>query len=117
MSFFLSMGQPPLEFCEINGLKADPAAAVAAQHICLEVKADQRAGTLHQVEGGVKACDPGQVAGVAEQNRRASRSAASCSMALPAFPVIKPWDSMTLSSAVFKGSHSKQGSPPPGGYL
>lgn len=52
-------------------MKADPAAAVAAQHICLEVKTDQRAGALHQVEGGVKTCDPGQIAGVAEQHRRA----------------------------------------------
>ena len=51
-------------------MKANPATAVTAQHICLEVEADQRAGAVHQVEGGAEARDPGQVAGVAEQHRR-----------------------------------------------
>ena len=38
------------------------------RHIC---KADQCAGAVHQVEGGIKACDTWQVAEIAEQHRRA----------------------------------------------
>ena len=38
--------QPPLEFCEVNGLEAHPGTAVAAKYLCLEVKADQCAGAL-----------------------------------------------------------------------
>ena len=47
--------------------------AVAAQHICLKIKADQCTGAFHQFEGGVKAHDSGQIAEVTEQHRRSIR--------------------------------------------
>lgn len=38
--------QPPLEFCEVNGLEAHSGTAVTAKYLCLEVKADQCARAL-----------------------------------------------------------------------
>ena len=38
--------QPPLEFCEVDGLEAHLGTTVAAKYLCLEVKADQCARAL-----------------------------------------------------------------------
>ena len=50
-------------------MKAHPAAAVAPQYICLKIKANDRSGTVHKIEGAVEACNPGQIEEVAKQNR------------------------------------------------